>query len=72
MQTCEDDKLLYLDTNIKIKDKKSSTTIYRKPSSTDTIMNYNSCVPQSRKRNLIKSYYYRNNKQITGKKYQNG
>ena len=60
MQTCEDDRLPCVDTNVKIKDKKFSTAIYRKSSSTDIIMNYNSCVPQSWKRNLIMSYYYRN------------
>ena len=39
MPTCEDYKLPYLDTNVKIKDKKFSRKIYRKPLSTDTIMN---------------------------------
>ena len=70
MQTCDEDKLPYLDTNVEIKDRRFSTTIYRKPSSTDTIMNYNSCVPQAWKRNLVKGFYYRN-KRLVSKDVQN-
>ena len=34
--------------------------MYRKPTSTGVLMNFNSCVPLSWKRNLIKNLHYRN------------
>ena len=60
IQTCQDGKLPFLDTLVAIKDNTILTSTYKKPTSTGVLMNYNSCVPQSWKRNLVKNLYYRN------------
>ena len=60
IQTCQDRKLPFLDTQVAIKNNTIITTSYRKPSSTGVLMNYSSCVPQSWKRSLVKNLYYRN------------
>ena len=41
IQTCQEGKLLYLDTQVAIKDNKIITSIYRKPTSTGVLMNFN-------------------------------
>ena len=60
IQTSQNGKLPFLDTQVAIKNNTIITTSYRKPSSTGVLINYNSCVPQSWKRNLVKNLYYRN------------
>ena len=59
IETCQEGKPLYLDTQVAIKDNKVTTSIYRKPTSTGVLMIFKSCVPQSWKRNLVKNLYYR-------------
>ena len=46
-QTCQEGKLSCLDTQVAVKDNKITTSIYRKPTSTGVLINFNSCVPQS-------------------------
>ena len=60
IQTCQDGRLPFHNTQLAIKNNTIITSSYRKPSSTGVLMNYNSCVPQSWKRNLVKNLYYRN------------
>ena len=50
IQTCQG-KLPFLDTEVAIKNNMIITSTYRKPTSTGVLMNYNSCVPQSWKKN---------------------
>ena len=59
IQTCQEDELPYLDTQVTIKNNKFITSIFRKPTSTGVLMNFNSCVPQSWKRNLVKNLNHR-------------
>ena len=39
--------------------------MYRKPTSTGVLMNFNACVPQSWKRNLVKNLFLRNKNLVT-------
>ena len=60
IQTCQEGKLPYLDTQVVIKDNKIITSTFRKPTSTGVLLNFKSCVPQLWKRILVKNLYYRN------------
>ena len=65
METSMINQLPFLDINIRIKDDQFSTSIYKKSSNTNVMMNYESCTPKSWKKNLIKYLFERNEKLVS-------
>ena len=62
METSTTNQLPFLDIIIKIKEDQFLTSIYKKFSNTNVLMNYESCTPKSWEKNLIKYLFGRNKK----------
>ena len=65
METSTTNQLPFLDINIKIKEDQFLTSIYKKSSNTNVVINYESCTPKSWKKNLIKYLCDRNKKLLS-------
>ena len=70
METCTSGKLPFLDISVKLEENKFTTSIYKKPSNTDVLLNFHSCTPQSWKKNLIRQLFIRN-KRLVSEELQN-
>ena len=69
METSTSNQLPFLDIKIGIKENRFTTSIYTKPSNTNVVLNFDSCTPQSWKKNLIK-YLFIRNERLVSKEFQ--
>ena len=70
MESSTSNKLPFLDINVKLEENRVITSIYKKPSNTDVLLNFDSCTPQSWKKNLIRQLLIRN-KRLVSEELQN-
>ena len=70
MESSKSNKLPILDINFKLEENIFTTSIYQNPSNTDVLLNLNSFIPQSWKKNLIRHLLIRN-KRLASEELQN-
>ena len=70
METCTSGKLPFLDISVKLEENKFTTSIYKKPSNTDVLLNFHSCTPKTWKKNLVRQLFIRN-KRLVSEELQN-
>ena len=67
---CTSGKLPFLDISVKLEENKFTTSIYKKPSNTDVLLNFHSCTPKTWKKNLVRQLFIRN-KRLVSEELQN-
>ena len=65
MESNTSNKLPFLDISVNLEENRFTTSIYKKPSNTDVLLNFHSCTPQSWKKNLIRQLLIRNNRLVS-------